>query len=554
MKGGKLEFARCLLDFAHCLVICSARVYGCCKELTLKLQKCFSPKMMLNQSLKENALLGAIQDGLDRSDLIRIGELFNFSQRFVVYKIATVYASSKQWKEVQSSCKELGESFFGPETADFIIELAALLIASLEESSQPSLDSLATLMDITQIALRNSDRSNIIKILSLARKVEILQQILFKTDLGAYQFSLCNTTSIESLSNSFKPKLTESGLVMSSEVLFPLMLPFLSHREGSDVGFAKKALEAAERCARDRNYQCSLRLVQLLSFDYSCYQGDARLPALLEECMKNIFENLILSESAADCKYALGFLLLLPMASSRGKAILDSCLSVCGKDFQRLQRIAKIGSAAGLFWDQSSLHSSYVDLIQFSRWMHEFKSLGIVFEPSVLRPVTKTVGGSASQRALVEELIRKSAGNVDYVLEYSRQYQIEDDVVFFESIKQLVTSGSDLSAPSLQSKIQQAINLVEAKDQFLTRLQGFVAAMSPYDYEGLCFLFNEMCNMFPSNSTELKKNILVLSILSDYARLEKPSKEELIKEEVTSSRAWDTVSFPLTSYHFQTLI
>jgi hypothetical protein len=111
--------------------------------------------------------------------------------------------------------------------------------------------------------------------------------------------------------------------------------------------------------------------------------------------------------------------------------------------------------------------------------------------------------------------------------------------VYLEVIKR---SGTDISCHEVQAKISSSIQMVADKEKSLTALQEYINMMSPYDYEGLQFLFNEMCKLTVDPATSFKKSILTLGVLMDYNRLESPNEEELQKPDKTSVTAWSKVS------------
>lgn len=138
--------------------------------------------------------------------------------------------------------------------------------------------------------------------LNTFKRFQLFHAVLQKTDCGAYQDAL-NTTENHEIRNDleeydenlrvrqlFRTQYREIGLVASSERVTTLIHTFLVELYNSDhsssgkgkgksIDFVSPGLKLANECFESRNYQNSIRVVQLL-IEQCLLKGDVIIPEL----------------------------------------------------------------------------------------------------------------------------------------------------------------------------------------------------------------------------------------------------------------------------------
>jgi hypothetical protein len=87
--------------------------------------------------------------------------------------------------------------------------------------------------------------------------------------------------------------------------------------------------------------------------------------------------NQLFGDINIDYMFTLGCLLSVRMEN--GSNVFKNTVAMIGKDYERLQKIARIGSVAGSIWNQRIFQVKCMDLVRCCRWLHEFRLLGKSF-------------------------------------------------------------------------------------------------------------------------------------------------------------------------------
>lgn len=221
-------------------------------------------------------------------DVHRAGELLGFSRRFVMFKAAEVEATKGNFQQVHNSCRELSDQYPGKETAELLLNLIEVLQSHLTLNDE-SIKLASVMFSIGQLALLNSNESNLLIILGMVKRLEMYLNILMKSDLGAYQLTLENN----SISSLEADKIVfgfyqEKGLILSAQEVSPLLGHFITKidRNSNDT-FISSGIKVVEKCLHNRNFQSCLRVCLLLK-EVLIESGEPlneRIESLLGDCL-----------------------------------------------------------------------------------------------------------------------------------------------------------------------------------------------------------------------------------------------------------------------------
>ncbi|KAJ8323671.1 hypothetical protein O5D80_007560 [Batrachochytrium dendrobatidis] len=292
-------------------------------------------------------------------------------------------------------------------------------------------------------------------------------------------------------------------------------------------------------CLQHRQYQLAIRLSQrLIELSYSplsqsmassnqATTAAAEYILQTEHALKNLATQM-LSAKVIDKHYTLACLLSLPT-----KIAFDSFksgMATTGKDFGRLERVAKVGAMAGLVWSQHDFQANCQRLAVHAGWWQELQVLEIPFDQAKYQA---SVNGDY-QRELIPHILQKTDGDLETTLAFSQYYHIEDDFVYFQLVKQQLYHLTDTfecaagDTPKHHVCIASIMTDISNKEKFIQLLiNECLYQISAYNYEDIRFI-NEQILRIDANQGQAKNAILVLDILKSYTRIVPPTFDELL--------------------------
>ncbi|KAJ3342515.1 hypothetical protein HDU91_000530, partial [Kappamyces sp. JEL0680] len=507
-----------------------------CLVLTERIGIRVSPRLLHDGGFTLDTMNKVILDSKGANDVFRTGELLGFKRSFIISRSALhIVQQEGNLDKVVSICKDLDKRFPGPETASLILEIVAKLS---EQISHPgsALRLARVIAVLCRMAFRNCSKDNMQEILDRFRKIELFTRILMQSDLGDYQQSLqkqseASKTAAADTKAMRSKSYQDASLVLDSRAILPRLCDFLMESGVAQDSSAKRkgkvldeesasfsgGFQVGSACLKNRGFQNSNRMGQLLlELELArCRPPPSKVTGLVEDSMCSLLQNLYL-RAPDDYKLCFGFMLRVP--KEKANALFKNGLATLAHDYRALQRMATIGAVAGSVWNQRMFQVNCLDLVQQTRWMHECQLLEIEFEDSLLR-CAPSVGG-AQQRQFVPSLLKKTGGDLESVLEFARYYRIEDDYVYIEAIKLL------LSKPVVDRERVTAICAqVANKDKLKSVLHDCRLALSPYDYEGIQFIIDILAKHCSDDA--VKMDGLVLGMIMEYSRQNPPSEKEL---------------------------
>ncbi|ORX95635.1 hypothetical protein K493DRAFT_371980 [Basidiobolus meristosporus CBS 931.73] len=275
----------------------------------------------------------------------------------------------------------------------------------------------------------------------------------------------------------------------------------------------------------NRNYQTSLSVIQrsqeqtlrrILGFEADINIEDldtSRYNAILEICVQKV-----LSSRYIDNLLALGYTISLPL--EQAFTAYKAGLATVGSDYHRLIKFAAIGIGCATVWEQRGFYVNCKQLGANARWWHQLKILDIPFDDAQFRASKH----SEYQRKLVPLLMEKTNLDILTVLEFGRAYDLEDDYSYLEYVRKLILCGPE---ESYQSQVVGVVDDIVNKEKLLHLLiSQCVPRVSPYDYERLQFIFQQIIQLLPDHA-DSKTAITILDILMNYTRLSTPALDEL---------------------------
>ncbi|KAK9768761.1 hypothetical protein K7432_000363 [Basidiobolus ranarum] len=275
----------------------------------------------------------------------------------------------------------------------------------------------------------------------------------------------------------------------------------------------------------NRNYQTALSVFQrsqeqtlrrIIGFEEEATIEDldtSRYNEILEICVQKV-----LSSRYIDNMLALGYTISLPLEEAFKS--YKAGLATVGSDYHRLIKFAAIGLGCATVWEQRGFYVNCKQLAANARWWHQLKILDIPFDDAQFRASKH----SEYQRKLVPLLMEKTNLDILTVLEFGRAYDLEDDYSYLEYVRKLILSGPE---ESYQSQVVGVVDDIVNKEKLLHLLiSQCVPRISPYDYERLQFVFQQIIQLLPDHA-DSKTAITILDILINYTRLSSPNLDEL---------------------------
>ncbi|KAJ3029823.1 UNVERIFIED_CONTAM: Kinetochore-associated protein 1 [Siphonaria sp. JEL0065] len=233
------------------------------------------------------------------------------------------------------------------------------------------------------------------------------------------------------------------------------------------------------------------------------------------QLVKNLAEN-IFSSRFIDQNLAFGGLLTIPTETAFN--VFKVGMSTTGKDYDRLLKFSAVGVAAGLAWNQRGFQVGCQDMAKNARWWHQFNLLNITVQTEMFSSTSDEY-----QRSIIPILLKKTGLDIPTALEFARTYKIEDDFVIFEYVRQLLLNSSDNR--EYKYRVAGVIDDIANKPLLISLLYQVITACSPYDYERISFVYNQIL-VLDKDDQEARKGIRVLEILSPYTRRNPPNVSE----------------------------
>ncbi|KAH9273082.1 hypothetical protein BASA83_004659 [Batrachochytrium salamandrivorans] len=291
-------------------------------------------------------------------------------------------------------------------------------------------------------------------------------------------------------------------------------------------------------CLQHRQYQLALRLSQrLVELSYSplseVASNSTKVSTLASqysthsETALQYLATQMLSAKLIDRHYALACLVSLP--TKLAFEAFKGGMATTGKDFSRLECVAKVGAMAGLIWSQHDFQTNCQRLAVHARWWQELQLLDISFDQARYQ----ASNNGDYQRELLPQFLLKTGGDLETVLEFASYYHIEDDFVYFHLVKQQLFNGLNEAhyapgdIPKHHIRIASVMTDISNKDKFVQLLlDECIQHISCYNYEDIRFI-NEQVLRIDTDQRQAKNAVLVLDILRTYQRISPPTFDEL---------------------------
>ncbi|TPX40326.1 hypothetical protein SeLEV6574_g06674, partial [Synchytrium endobioticum] len=512
------------------------------------------------------------------SHLYHLAELLGFGRDIVRGMIAEEAAKCGDFQTVLSICHEMFDKFPGPHTAKCLMRVAKFMtlyatehahVYSHTDEGKKNHRLTSRIRQLAQQALAVGDEPDISNFLSDFKNFDLQHTVFAQCDAGDYAHVLIQPTSNQSSSSSGQAVITDVdvaalgdsyGASLFTSCFHEIGLVLSTHQAMSQVGnfvtsvvtwgntdsqnTRGKSKTEHDPLSLGQSLTTYLRSARSLQTAMSCWQQLFELstrdsgnigPFNVEEEQEGLLSSVqnllqqVLSSRYIDQSLAVGYMLYLPLTNAF-EAFKGGLTSVA-TDYSRLQTFASIGEVAGVAWNQRTFVLDCQTLSSNARWWHQFRLLGIPFDDSIFR---KSEDGEY-QRKLIPLFLERTHLDVTTVLEFARNYRLEDDLVIFEYAKRLLVSKATSSYSDYENGMALILADIENKDKFLNVLLEIVTHVSTYDYERLQYLFSQILT-FKSGHQQAEKGRLIIEVLMHYKRYTKPSHQELIE---AKSSLWD---------------
>ncbi|KAJ3027579.1 Kinetochore-associated protein 1, partial [Rhizophlyctis rosea] len=241
--------------------------------------------------------------------------------------------------------------------------------------------------------------------------------------------------------------------------------------------------------------------------------------------LQKLIQN-VLSSKHIDQRMGLGCMMALPQ--DLAFEAYKNGLGTTNNDYSRLVRIAPIGIVSGMAWQQMGLKADSQRLAANGRWWHQFRLLDIPFDHAEFQKPT----GDEYRRNLVPLLLKRTGLDLLTALEFGQSYNIEDDFIILEYIRQLLLpspENRDTIGLSYQTRVAGVVDDVVNRAKVLSLIkEQCLPKVSSYDYERIKFILTQMMRLQPEDEVT-KRGSVALDILSDYTRAVPPMFTELLE-------------------------
>ncbi|RKO93327.1 rough deal protein C-terminal region-domain-containing protein, partial [Blyttiomyces helicus] len=230
----------------------------------------------------------------------------------------------------------------------------------------------------------------------------------------------------------------------------------------------------------------------------------------------------ILSSRTIDQKLALECLLELPQEMAF--QAFNEGLTSATTEYPRLMRIAAVGISAGTAWNQLAFRGNAQEIAANGKWWHQLRLLDVPFDHN--RFQRKDMG---HLRMIIPTLLKQTGCDLLTALEYARSYNIDEDLVLLEYLRQQIVdppADSEGNGIGYQTRVVGVVDEIANRGALLQVLEACVEVLSSYDYERIRFTKQQILRIASENDVA-KRGIVVLDVLMDYSRNIQPKLDEL---------------------------
>ena len=377
LNGGKLVNEMMSNDgtssFQKCMGILSeSNLMVTPKELSMKEIKDTVLEKMLKETKAEDTEL--------LPKLYKLGDLLDLEPQQILEVYADKLIQISDFQGLYSVSQELCETYGATKVVRNMLEIIFKSGENLEVW-----ENLEYTFLIAKTLLVNSNANEIEDSLLIFKKCDIMWNLIKSSDLGTYKTKLSNRSNDQPVHHLFKHFYKENVLVGSGKEYLRLLLAFFSAalqnsewqnskgkqklRDISGAGY-----QLANKCFENQNFHGSICVIH---FIHECLhltgeQCSQEVLDLQTNCLKMMIDNVFLCEEI-DFKFSLGCML----AQSREQAGLafKNAIANAGKNYSRLNSIARVGVCMGSIWSQRAFQVNCMDLAKHFRWLQEFQIL-----------------------------------------------------------------------------------------------------------------------------------------------------------------------------------
>ena len=490
-----------------------------------------TPKDLEKQEVKDR-IFGEIlsTDKFGETDLLpelyKLGDLFDLGQQQILEIYAKKLIAVKDYQNIYSVCQELCENY----KANIVVKRILEILMRISDSDN-NWEHVECTYLLSKTLLQTSEASEIEDNIVMFKKCDLMWNLIKASDLGTYKLQVGNRSGMGPKNDLFRHYYRETVLIGSGKQLFKGLDGLFSsvsqntewqNSKGKQKlkDIAGSGLDLAHQCFNNQSYQGTLSIINfvhecLLRTGEVCPQ---ELIDLQSNSMKMMLNNAFMAEEI-DFKFSLGCMLTYP----RDQASINfkNAIANAGKNFSRLNSIARVGVSMGSIWNQRQFQVNCMDLAKHFRWLQEFQLLDIPVEESKLRSHNDTL----YQESLIPSLMFKSGGDLELALLFAEEYKIPEDSVYKTYIHIELFQSHDAAKPNF-AKLENIIKLVTNKEKLAQNLKEWYLCVSCYDYETLGFIAQQITTL-TSDAVQFKRDILILEILGSFSRSQKPTKEEM---------------------------
>eukprot|EP00742_Colponemidia_sp_Colp-10_P013652 GILJ01015436.1.p1 GENE.GILJ01015436.1~~GILJ01015436.1.p1 ORF type:complete len:1444 (-),score=284.33 GILJ01015436.1:57-4322(-) len=500
------------------------------------------------------------------SRLYRISELFGFSRDYLRTLMAKESACNGLAKKSVAVCREIYQKKPDSNSAIVLRDVgSSLMIQALNQAHLVrSVSTNSSLMkrlvqlpsqvqQLTQWALSICEPKDMPDCLDFFHDVSLSTAIVSQSDLGEFDSlwsqssSLGSSASMEPIgmkerfgSELFAQMYHEEAMVLDSKAALEMTIGFAAHREL--VRQTKRDVSDKETMFRtiselsgvlvdvtntvmhflkdNESLQNCLVIMLQAALEYGVMETETDTENVEKQLSRLLGQMVskVLRSRYIDHAFAVGC--LSSLSASLAYDMLRTALPSIHQDYDRLQRLAKIGIDCGLLWCQHAVVAEMRNLETNSKWWHQFTLLDIPFDYKLF--VEGKEKDSRYQKSLVPVLLEKTSMDIYTVLDFCREYRVDEDYALSLYVEMLLlTPQLDSTGTAFSLDYQNQVAGV-ARDIRADRLldlleQHCLTNVSSYDYERIKFICEQIL-VLKSDHHQARRMLILIDMLFGYKR------------------------------------
>lgn len=462
-------------------------------------------------------------------DILRtIATLFGYSRTELRVLLAIRSAKAGQVGQAVRFTREVLGSSLKATSIDLLRQLALSLVsfspsfdAQLQHGLSKSQHDMALCpvyaRTVFEIIITTCPSSELLNMMNWYRRAFLFCQMYQQTVTGSYVMKKRNSTN---------------GILLSTEPVMGYVTKFLKAQ--TDAQYDKTCRQLVKYLIEsDATFGAILVLL---------FQPE-RLPETGIHALSTQFGKLVLNvlqSPTIDCHFAFGLFVSMPKKAAYEAFFTQLTKERAYEDYARLEQIGIIGSDVARAWQEMAFLHQCTELIGNAKWWHQLRLLAIPFESKWFQNDTKE---SNSIKRLLPVLLEKTNGDLETVLAFARDYQMEESFPCLLYLERVL-----LHDDQYKRKLSNVLDSIH-QTHLIQVLVHLFPKISSFDYPRLKFVLNLLLQTEMKEKEEILLRLELLQLLETYHSTRLPFHEllddpwDVLQPELTEQTVGRLVAF-----------